>query len=303
MPTADPTPDRARYEALRDRAAERIDAGDLAAAEALFEQALAAAREIDDAELVDRAYCNLAGVVVESGRRTAVLSELRRILMSNRDPENCRLAAYHIARAYELAREFKKGLFYARIAHDLSLRLGRERWIASSHNRMGDLLLADSFFDEAFHEYEKGLELMAEEPTFARAVLLDGMGYCQFVRGDHRAGFRSAFASLRMMRRLGVRPWQRGPHLTLCFGYLEQGRFRSAIRHGAVALRLAEEAGDESYVKNSLYLLGEAANLSGDPDGALRHFETLQRRYYPDERFLANFLLAVDVRRMVNLKA
>jgi tetratricopeptide (TPR) repeat protein len=168
---------------------------------------------------------------------------------------------------------------------------------------MGDLLLADSFFDEAFGEFEKGLALMPADPSLPRAILLDGIAYCHFVRGDPRAGFRSAFTSLRMLRRLDARPWERAPRVTLCFGYLEVGRFRDAARHGAIALRLAERAHDEHNVKNALYLLGEAANLSGDPEGAYRHFEALQRRFFPGEGYLPNFLLAVDVRRLINLKA
>lgn len=291
------------YTALRNRGIKVLRAGDLAAAQELFEQALALARDSGDDRLTDRAFCNLAAVVVETPRRAGVLPELRRILVGNRDAENCRLAAYHIARSYELAKENKKGLFYARIARDLSIRLERSEWIASSHNQMGNLLLADSYFDEACGEFELALGLLPNDPHVLRALILDNLGYCSLVRGRYRDGFRSAMASVRMMRDVGARLWLAAPHLTLSFGYLEIGRLRSAARHGAMALKLAREVGDETSVKNALYLLGETANLSGEPDSAYRHFETLQRRFFPDETYLADFLLAVDVRRLINLKA
>ena len=306
MTTAEPLPPlpaNARYDELRDRANALLQAGTLPAAQGLFEEALVLARDLGEPELVDRAYCNLAAVVVETEKRATVLPELRRILMSNRDPENCRLAAYHIARAYELAKETKKGLFYARIACDLSVRLGRDPWIASSHNQMGSLLLADSFFDEACRHYELALELMPDATEVLRALILDNLGYCRLVQGRHAEGFRNLFASLRMLRRLGTRLWEVFPHLDLCFGYLEIGRLRPAARHSMLALDLAEEVGDEQSTRNAMYLLGETANLSGDHEGAFRQFETLQKRFFPGESYLPNFLLAVDVRRLINLKA
>lgn len=56
-------------------------------------------------------------------------------------------------------------------------------------------------------------------------------------------------------------------------------------------------------MKNVLYLLGEAANLQGDFDLARSYFLRLQRDYYPNADYLPDFLLAIDVRKLVNLKA
>jgi TolA-binding protein len=56
-------------------------------------------------------------------------------------------------------------------------------------------------------------------------------------------------------------------------------------------------------VKNALYLLGEVANLSEDVHTARRHFTRLHRDFYPEAGYLPEFLLAVDVRKLVNLHA
>ena len=49
------------------------------------------------------------------GRGDSELPRLREILVRNVDPVNCRIAAYNIARHYELTKNYKKSLFYARI--------------------------------------------------------------------------------------------------------------------------------------------------------------------------------------------
>jgi tetratricopeptide (TPR) repeat protein len=91
-------------------------------------------------------------------------------------------------------------------------------------------------------------------------------------------------------------------HLDLAYAYLEIRRPRPAIRHAARALDLARHFKDEANVKNSLYLLGEAWHLHGDDAEARRHFEQLADRY-DNLPFIADFLLSVDVRQMINLRA
>jgi hypothetical protein len=68
-------------------------------------------------------------------------------------------------------------------------------------------------------------------------------------------------------------------------------------------LALAEEFADEEALKNTLYLLGEAVNLTGDAARARALFSRLQRDYFPRNGFIPDFLLAVDVRKLVNLRA
>jgi hypothetical protein len=84
---------------------------------------------------------------------------------------------------------------------------------------------------------------------------------------------------------------------------LERGRLRSAVKFGFAALRGAEEVQDPATVKYALFLLGEAANLAGDHVLARKYFARLQEEHYPDATYLPDFLLAIDVRKMINLRA
>jgi len=291
------------YHALRDRAEEAVARGDLATGRRLCERALDFARETGDADWCDRAYCNLAPLLVESGETAAVMPELRRILMRNGDEMSCYLAAYTLARAHDLGQEYKKAIFYARIGLDRVHRLDAPERTAACHNLMGNLLLAESRLDEACAEYEQALAATAELPPLRLALILDNIGYCRLLAGRRSDGFRLVFRSLRMLRRLGASSYQRYPHSALAFGYLEIGRCDRAARHGLTALRLAEEVGDDQSIKNALYLLGEAANLMGSPDDARRCFASLQRRFYPNHEHLTETLMAVGVRGLLNLRA
>jgi Tfp pilus assembly protein PilF len=91
-------------------------------------------------------------------------------------------------------------------------------------------------------------------------------------------------------------------NLDLCFAYLEIEKYRPARRHGDRALLMAETNGQLRELKNALYLLGETANLMGDAEAAHAYFSRLQK-HFPDSPFLVDFLLAIDVRKMINLRA
>ncbi len=307
---SDPTADLAglaplaAYEALSDRALHAAaDLGDLTTGRSLYERALGYARETSDPDLVDRAFCNLASLLIECGEGGAAMPELRQILMKNRDGVNCWLASYALARAHEVNQDYKKALFYARIAAERVTQLRSSEWSAASCNQMGNLLLAESYFDHACAHYEKALANSSHLRELSRALILDNVGYCRLLKGQHAQGFELSFQSLRILRRLGARAYQRYPHISLAFGYLEIGRYDRAVRHGFAALRLSEEVGDDREVKNSLYLLGEAASLLGSPDDARRCFESLQRRFYAGQGHLVDTLMAVGVRRLLNLRA
>jgi tetratricopeptide (TPR) repeat protein len=213
------------------------------------------------------------------------------------------MAAYDIARYYELKKNYKKALFYARITRDRSEVLGRRDWIASSHNLIGNTLLAESFVEEACAEYEKALELMPVEPSPARGQILDNLGYCRTLQGRYDEAYRLLYESLRLLRRFGARRHEISVRLDLCFAHLETGRYRHSRRQGEAALALAGSLSDPAAAKNALYLLGEVANLSGNVGTARDYFARLQRDFFPEAGYLPEFLLAVDIRRLVNLHA
>jgi hypothetical protein len=91
--------------------------------------------------------------------------------------------------------------------------------------------------------------------------------------------------------------------IDLCYGHLELGRFETAERHGRRGLELAEKIGESDWIKNALYLLGEAAVLAGADGRAYAWFHELQRRYYPAQSHLPDLLLSVDIRKLINLRA
>lgn len=292
------------YRELHRQGREAVAAARWQKALPLFEKAWEWAREHGDRTLVDRAFCNRASVLISLGHGEEVIATLREILMRNADQVNARLAAYNISRIYEHRKEPKKGLFYARIAHVHAQKIEdvERSWIASDHNQMGNFLVADSRFEEAIAEYRKALAADPEATAIRRAFVEQNMGYCYLVLGSHRMGFELLFRSLRTFRHHGVRHQRMHTHLDVCFGYLEIGRYERARQHGLAALELAREFEDADCLKKALYLLGEAENLLGYADNAKGYFDQLQE-YFPDTPFVSDFLLAIDVRKMINLRA
>jgi len=291
------------FEELRNRALHAAQVGRFDEAERLSNEALSWAREHGSPQTVDYAVCNRAAVLIELGRGAAELPRLREILLRNGDPVSCRVAAYNIARHYELNKDYKKALFYARIARDRSVLLGRPDWLASSHNLIGNTLLAQSFVQEAADEYGLALASMPDEPSVARAGLLDNLGYCHFLQGRQTEGYRLLYRALRMARGFEAQRVELPVRLDLCFAHLETGRYRQAELQGTRAMALAETLGEVDSIKNSLYLLGEIANLNGDIATARGHFTRLQREFFTEAGYLPEFLLAVDIRKLVNLHA
>lgn len=291
------------FEELKSRGEKAVRAGQLEEARDLFDQALTWAREQGEQPQVDLGICNRAAVVIEMGRGDGEVPHLREILVRNVDPFICQLAAYNISRHYELTKNYKKSLFYARIALERAGVLGRRDWLASSHNLIGNTLLAESFIVEACREYEKALEYAPQEPTAARGQILDNLGYCRVLQGRHREGYRLLYESLRILKRCGAQRYEISVRLDLCFAHLETSRLRLSHRHGTAALALAEAMEDQASLKNALYLLGEVAHLSDDVEAARGYFGRLHRDFFPDAAYLPEFLLAVDIRKLVNLHA
>lgn len=295
--------DTARFEEIRNQAHRAVDAGNLNAALAYTEQALSWASEHGTQQQVDHAVCNRAALAIQLGRGEGELAKLREILLRSGDPATNRLAAYHLSLYYEHTKNFKKSLFYARIARDRAAVLDVPEWLASSHNQLGNALLGESLIDEASREYEQALELMPAGPSVVRALVLNNLGYCRVLHRRFPEGYKLLYEALSGLRKFRAGRYQVLPHLDLCFAHLETGRYRLARRQGMAALRLAEQTGQADSIKNALYLLGEAANLSGDIETARDHFTQLHRDFFPEQTYLPGFLLAVDVRKLVNLHA
>lgn len=293
----------ASFEELRETGRRAVDAGRLREAFEIFDEALRLARAEGDQERIDLAFCNRSAVGITLGQGDAELAGLRTILLRNAYPESCFAAAYNLSRHYELTKGFKKGLFYGRVARDRARLLQRDDYLAKSYNQIGNCLLAESYFEVAATEYGSALGLLAEGDSVERATVLINLGYCRTMLGDLSEGFRLAFRSLRSLRRLGAHLYEAWPHLDLCYAYLETGRLERARRHGRQALAFAEKTGHPDLIKNALFLLGEVEQADGRSDVAYACFQRLQTEFYPESPRLASMMLAVDMRRMINLRA
>jgi Tfp pilus assembly protein PilF len=134
-------------------------------------------------------------------------------------------------------------------------------------------------------------------------MVLDNLGYCRILQGNHDEAYRLLYQSVRLFCRLGHEIYQIPPRLDLCFLHIETGRYGHALRQGLRALELAEKLQESDSIKNALYLVGEVENLRGNFDTARAYFRRLQQQFFPDAQYLPGFLLAVDVRKLVNLHA
>jgi tetratricopeptide (TPR) repeat protein len=271
-----------------------------------FDRAMESAIESGDSATWDRAFCNRCAVATELGldeQDDTTRSELRQIVLRSAGAETSFLAAYNLARIYELEKNFERALFYARIARERCAGLPRRDWIASSRNQIANLLLAESAFEDACAEYEGALRLIPRTPSIARAQILDNLGYCRIIQGRHQEGFSLLYQSVRTLRSFQADRFLARPLLSLCYAHLDVARLRDALRHGRKALDLAMRFADHDSVKNAHYLLGEIYNQLGEEDLARGYFLRLQQRYYPEAPNVPELLLAVDVRMLINLKA
>jgi tetratricopeptide (TPR) repeat protein len=294
---------RAEYERLRAEGAALVEAGRLAEALERLTAALQAARSAGDPGLADTALCNRAAVAIALGDLEAPLPELRAILARNLSADNCALAAHNISWSYAQQKDHKKSLFYARIACDRAKSAKSAERLASTSNQLGNALLATSLFDEAATTYRRALTLVPAGRASWELVCLANLGYCEVVRGNRREGLTYLYRVLRAARSRRLARLAMIAHLDLCHAYLDGPALHRARRHGERGRRLAEQVGEVDWIKNALYLVGEVATLEDRPDDAEDAFAELQRRFYPTQPYLTTFLMAVDVRSMVNLRA
>ena len=300
------------FETLRDRARELGNSGSYREAAVLFRRAAEVATESGDTDRGDTALCDWAAAETELGNGTDVMPELRRILLGSNHDHNRWLASYTLARAHELEGQIRKAVFYARLSHHHSAHVERQGLTGLSHNLLGNLLVAEGHEAEAAAEYRMALRHRKNSPPTWVAGAEGNLGYCLLVgavraralrRSRMREGLRLIYRSLRTFRREGVVQYSMLPHMDLCFAHLELKRSASAKRHGERALELARRYEDTVTIKNSLYLLGHVALLEGDEQAARRCFAELEQRFYSHQADLADLLMSVDLRRVVNLRA
>ena len=137
----------------------------------------------------------------------------------------------------------------------------------------------------------------------AQLIFTLNLGYCEVVLGSIDKGIARLYRVLRVARRQRSQRLEMMARLDLCFAHLELGRLATADRHGRVAYALTKAIGEVDELKNALYLLGEVAVLDGRTGDAKAWFGELQQSFFPAQSNLTDFLMAVDVRRLINLRA
>jgi len=313
-PEAEPCPFELTedFETLRDRGRELVAKGSYREAGAVYRQAAQVATAASEGDLADEALCGWGAAETELGNGVEVMPELRRILLGSAVDHNCCLAAYTLARAHELAGQIKKALFYARLFRDRAEFVERDGLRGMAQNLLGNLLVAEGKEAEAAVCYRTALRQSADAPAFWRALAEGNLGYCLLVESTGvpgfgqsrlREGLRLIYRSLRTFRREQAVYDIALSHMDLCFAHLELKRLASAKRHGRRALELADQCDGADVAKNSLYLLGQTAMMEGDTETARKFFSELERRFYPDRAGVAESLVALDLRQVVNLRA
>lgn len=294
-----------RFLELKDDLRAAVSAGRIEDAHRLAEEALAEARENGDSEAVDLSLCNRATVRILRGDKTDELPALKAVLMRNTHPVVAFAAAYAAAQEYRNRRDFKKAVFYAKVARDRSEQIAGHPGRGAALYQLGTVCLDENRIDQALDAFESARRIFVTtqpQDELALALCEDNLGYCCFLRGRSAEGFERCHAALERLTRIGAEPYTAQVHLDLTFGSIESNDLDRARQHGRRALALARAHRDELVYKNSLYLLGEASHLSGDPDEERECFDELTR-VYPEVRYLGDFLFSVDLKQVLNLRA
>lgn len=286
-----------RAEEIRQAALARVRENALEDAIALFDQALAIA---DDDEMSELLTINKAGVLIQMELDGPEVQRLPQILMRRRNAKHTFLAAYNLQNRHSLAKDFKRAYNYGRIALEASEQVEDKWWKIGALNQLGNACVFDSRLPEAIEHYREVLSLLAEHPdqTFARSFATQNLGYCLVVEGELEKGIETIHEAIGLMRAAGAEGYIAESYIDLCYGYLELGDLASARKYGEEGL---EKATETRQVRNAHYLLGEVAYKQGDAAAAESHFEHLAK-FYPDFPQLKNVLIALDLRKMVNLK-
>jgi tetratricopeptide (TPR) repeat protein len=303
-----PAPADARRlaEKAREEALALLEKGDFASALGRYDDACGHSLLTADPSFVDWMYVCRAAAAAEAAPSDDVLVELKKILLRGREPETSFRAAYTAARIYELRRDYQRAATYNARARDYADSLGDPYYLASCDNQLGNVLSADSRFEEAASAHRRALETAAGTdavlPVF-QAIWRDNLGYDLIGADRVPDGLALVHEALEFFESSGARGYTPTPLADLCFGYLKLDRYAEARFFGEAALeRLGEEGTPDAFLeKNLLYLLGEAAHLSGDPGSAKGYFDRLAR-FYPDFRNLRAYLEVFDFRNVINLR-
>lgn len=286
-----------RIEELRQAGLAKIRANQIEESIVLFDDAIALG---PDEELAELLTINKAGALISLEKDSPEVQKLPQIIMRRRNLRHLYLAAYNLQHKFQIEKDFKRAAFYARVALDAAEQSRDLGWKTQVLIALGNLCVFDSRVPEAITYYTDALALLPQTPEhgFRRSFAQQNLGYCLLVDDRIQEGIDLIQSAVVLMKQCGADGYIAESYIDLCFGYLEQGNLEAARYFGQEGLELATEA---RQVRNARYLLGEVAYKMGDVASAEVHFGELAA-FYPDFPHLTDFLLAIDLRSMVNLK-
>jgi tetratricopeptide (TPR) repeat protein len=298
---------RERYEELLLLGEKAVGADQLERAVVLFEEAEEVARQLEEIDLVDRAFCNRCSVLVELDRGADQIPKLKEILLRSGETRNRFLAAYCTGVAYYISDDLERADSYARRATGLARELDDRNLEWRSLNLVGTLAARDSRFDEAEEAFMFCLEAHRQGDGYQRimaAQVEDNLGYVMMCTDRLEEGLRRCETARGVLEELGVEHYLYEVLQDLCYGYVLTDDLERAFSCGTKALEIAIEHDDQQIAKNCLFLLSEIAVRRGDTFGARRYLHELTA-YYPEAGIseeIIDVFLATDLTTVVNLR-
>jgi len=297
-------PDASRFSALNAAGRQATLSGDYQQAMEKYAEAFGLAAKLGDPHMISVARLNRAMVLITMGEARRGEEGLREILLGTADPRVAFSAAYNLASSLRKQGRYERAMVYARRAMDRSRELGADDLAAGAHNLIGNILLNQSYADDALAEYGRALALRRMLPgdhRFSIAILEENIGYCQLIKGELRDGIDRILGALALADEVGNLRCRAECLQDLCYAHLLLDEFELASDYGEQALTLARDAGYDDVVENCHYMLGEIGLRTGDLERRDLHFELLQERH-PELPFLRDFLCLVDVSSIITLK-
>ena len=286
-----------RAESLRHAALAKVRSGEIDEALALYDSALACAEDEEARELIT---INKADAMIAAERSGPEVQALPTIVMRRRNAHHTFLAAYALVFKYRTENELKRAAFYGQLALQIAEEANEPLWKIGALNELGVVYEVDSRFQVAIECFESALSVIASvrdpvDQSFSRTAIVQNLSYNKIISGETDDGIRQMESILGDIQNASARS---DALIDLCYGYIDRGEYQKALQYGEEGLSLADEP---RQVRNSHYLLGEAAYKLGNIELAEHHFNQLAS-FYPEFRHLKTLLFAIDLRSMVNLK-
>jgi len=291
------------YDQLTKEAYEEIRRGNFKTAMDLFALARKLAESAGDSNEIDRSVCNQTTVHLCLGDFRAAEQGLREILLRCTEPQILFIASANLAASLSKQGRIHRAFFYCKKALAESAFL-EPHWKAIAHNRLANLYVMQSYFQEAIAEYRVALQIAREAGLAERwptEHYLDNLGYCLILVGDYREGILHIHEALAL-----ARPRRNQRCITECFqdlsfAYMQLRSLRKAELYGRRALGMAVRKQYTDIIKTCYYLLGEIHFLQGNEKESDFYFGKLQE-FYPGLDFLKDFLKTFDVSKILNFK-